>query len=63
MISANLARTPSISCCTLWPAGVVVVVQMHVEQREFTWRRVCRPDWKFLAASILSYSARGSGRP
>src|SRR3954471_8372760 len=28
-----------------------------------TWRRVCKPDWKFFAASILSYSARGSGSP
>ena len=26
-------------------------------------RSVCRPDWKFFAASILSKSARGSGAP
>ena len=28
-----------------------------------TWRSVCMPLWKFLAASILSNSARGSGAP
>ena len=28
-----------------------------------TWRSVCRPLWKFFAASILSNSARGSGAP
>ncbi len=28
-----------------------------------TWRSVCRPLWKFFAASILSNSARGSGSP
>ena len=27
------------------------------------WRSVCSPLWKFLAASILSNSARGSGSP
>src|SRR5471030_1798112 len=28
-----------------------------------TCRSVCKPDWKFFADSILSYSARGSGSP
>ena len=27
------------------------------------WRRVCKPLWKFLAANILSNSARGKGSP
>jgi hypothetical protein len=38
-------------------------VQQHVEQRELDLAQGLQPLWKFLAASILSNSARGSGSP
>ena len=43
-------------------AGVEVVCRCMSNRENSIWRSVCRPDWKFFAASILSNSSRGKRR-
>ncbi len=38
-------------------------MQVQIEQRELDLAHGCSPLWKFLAASILSNNALGSGVP
>ena len=44
-------------------AGSCSVCSSMSNSANSIWRSVCRPLWKFFAASILSNSARGSGSP
>jgi hypothetical protein len=59
----DFLRTSASRSITCWWAGSKSMCSSRSNSENSSWRTVCMPLWKFLAASILSKSSRGSGAP